>query len=342
MTGSDEQPWDLPFAWPFGQAPRFGEPPFECDPVEAQDFCSFPVVVPTRLPHGTAVTKSTVRPEGPEQWSTLRLTIAGGGRSLRLKECHVDWWQPAGTATNLRRVQSISRAGPHVVFWGRDERGRAAAAVTAGRTHVEVRVDRGTFVELELAALFASLRLACPERLSLLAEPPFPVVSYHVRAGRGPRGLDELAAARWTIDVGRLVRQAAVPVLLPDPLPAGWAFDGGAVWPTPPPSQVQWLLRQDGPFGPATVLYARARPLADAQPLKLPPASLLPEGWRVRAEQVRGRRGWIGRQHPQLGGWMAAWAEPALGAAYQLFVRPGALDDDAAFKVLLSSLRPLL
>lgn len=342
MTDPDAPLALPPFAYSLGQAPRFGELPFECDPAGAQDFCAFAVVVPAELPRGTTITQATVRPEGPQQWSSLRLTIAGGGRRLRLKQFHFDWWRPTSTATNLQLVQGVYRAGPHVVFWGRDRRGRAAAAATLGRTQVELRIERGTFVELELIRLFASLRLARPEALALLAEAPFATVSYHIRAGHGPHGLDELAAACWLAEPAHLAARSTVPMLLPESLPAGWAFDGGALWPTPPPAQIQWLLKADGPFGPSTVVYVRARPLGDAQPYKLPPALPVQEGWRVRAEVVRGRRGWLGRQGgPRLGGWMAAWMESPFGASYQLFVRAGVLDEAGAFTTLLAALRPV-
>lgn len=342
MTDAETTGWLPPFAYPFGQGPRFGEPPFECDPAEAQDFCAFAVVVPSELPQGTVMTQATVRPEGPEQWSSVRLTVAGGGRRLRLKQFHFDWWRPTSAATELRRVRSVTRAGPHVVFWGRDRRGRAAAAATLGRTQVEVRIEQGTFVELELVRLLAGLRLVQPERLPLLAAAPFPTVSYHVRVGHGPCGLDELAAARWLTDLAHLAARSPVPVLLPESLPPGWAFDGGALWPSPPPAQVQWLLSADSPFGPATVVYARARPINDTQALKLPPTLPVEEGWRLRAEAVRGRRGWVGRQGgPLLGGWMVAWTEPRLGASYQLFVRAGVIQDARALSVFLAGLRSL-
>lgn len=327
------------FAAPFGQAPRFGEPPFECDAAGAQAFCAFPVVVPAELPDGTAVTKVAVRPEGPQQGSGLHVTIAGGSRRLRLDQYHHDWWRPTSSTTNLRRVQGASRAGPHVVFWGRDERGRPAACATLGRTQVEVRIERGTFVELELARLYAGLHLARQDVLPSLQELPFHRLSYHVRAGRGPRGLDELAAARWVESLDTLAAASRVPVLLPAPLPTGWRFDSGATWPAPPPEQTQWLLCEDGPFGPTVVFYARARPLDDAQPLKLPPSLHAQEGWRARARLIRHRRGWVAQQSSALGGWTAAWSERALGAAYQVFVRAGVLPDMDAFVRLVESMR---
>lgn len=329
----------LPFNHPQGAAPHFGAPPFETTPEEAQRCCAFAVLAPTDLPGGTALTGCQVTPEGPGRASRVEMSIAGGARRLRLVQYHHDWWRPTLSDANLARVRGVSRAGEHVVFWGRDGRGRAAASATLGRTQVELTIERGTFVELELSWLIAGLAVALPEAVAALAAVPFHVASFHARAGRGPGGIDELAAARWTSDPATLA--LPVPLLLA-PLPPGWQLDSAALWPAPPPAQAQWLLRAETPFGPTTVLYARARPLNDAQPLRFPPTLSAASGWRVRAQRLRaGRgRGWFGHQSSHLGGWMAAWETPDLGAAYQLFIRAGTLPDGAAARALVAALAP--
>jgi hypothetical protein len=359
----------LPFDFPFGEAPHFGAPPFVCSPAEAQPFCSFVVLEPLELPAGVVLSACQVTPEGPGRASRVELTLAGAGRRLHLTQHHYDWWRPTSADSNLQRVQGAVRAGAHVLFWGRDARGRAAACATVGPTQVELTVERGTFVELELARLVARLGVALPAVVAACATTPFHRMSFHIRAGRGPDGIDELAAASWhSISAplpalgprpqvgprrsqGRrppapppLAGQPALPVplLLPDLLPADWQLDSLAVWPSPPPSQLQWVLRTSTPFGPSIVLYARARPLNDKQPLPLPPALHAHSGWRLRPQRL-GRTGpgrsWFGQQSSPLGGWLAVWEEISLGAAYQLFVRAAALPDAGAVLALVGSLR---
>lgn len=323
-------------AW--GEQPRFNARPWACEPDEAQHHLNVPLLWPDEaaLPEGLSLGKLTVRPEGERHWSSARLLLSGGGRRLRLKQFHFDWWCPTEISVGLRRLHGLYRAGQAVVAWGRDERGRMAATMGWGRGTVHLRIERGTFAEIELRHLLASLRPACPDLLPLLAAPAFHELSYHVRRGGGPHQLDELAAADWTDDRALIVGASAIPLLLPDPLPPGWRFDAASLWPTPPPQETQWLLRD---AQGQTLLYARARPTQDQQPLKLPASYPPAEGWRARQSMIRRRRTTLAQQHPDLGGWSAAWAEQ--GQRYQLFVRAGALAGERAFRHLLESLRPL-
>lgn len=326
--------WEAPWT----EQPHFGEKAWECAPDEAQLCLTVPLLWPDEaaLPEGTDVTKLTIRPEGPGRWSSARLVIGGGGRRLRLKQYHFDWWRPTELAAGLQRVLGFYRAGEAVVVWGRDARGRSAAKMAWGRTTVDLRIEQGTFVELELRHLLANLRPAAPDALATLAAPAFHELSYHVRRGHGPQHLDELAAADWTDAVNLAVSASPTPILLPDPMPRGWRWDAAAVWPTPPPSEAQWLLRDEQG---ATVFYARARPSSGPQPLKLPAHYRVQEGWRARQTMLRRRRVTLAMQHPDLGGWSAAWAEG--GHRYQLFVRAGALPGEHAFLEMLERLRPL-
>ena len=326
----------LPF-WllPWGEQPHFGEAPRPCEPDEAQRLLPVPLLAPesAALPEGTTLGRLSVRPEGAEKWASARWEISGGGRALRLKQFHFDWWRPTEISATLARTLGFYRAGDEVVAWGRDRRGRAAAAMLWGRTMLSLRIERGTFVEMELRALLASLAPAVPEALPTLVAPAFPTLSYHVRRGRGPAQLDELAAARWHGSRDELAAHCASPILLPKAMPEGWRFDAGAWWPAPPPSESQWLLRD---ARGAPMLYARARPTRDPQPLRLPAHYRVAEGWKVRQSLVRRRRTTVAVQHPDLGGWSAAWAEGS--HRYQLFVRAGALPGLSAFLALLEGL----
>lgn len=323
------------WAVPWGEQPRFDAKPWECPPEEAQRYLNFPLLwlEEQALPEGTSVTKLTVRPEGEERWSSARVTVAGRGRRLRLKQYHFDWWRPTEITGGLQRALGFYRAGQAVVAWGRDLRGRAAARMAWGRTMVDLRIERGTFIEIELRHLLASLHPAIPEALPLLTGSPFHRVSYHVRRGWGPSHLDELAAADWYDGVPA---SPFSPLLLPAVMPLGWRLDAVATWSTPPPRETQWLLRDE--WG-GTVCYARARPTEDAQPLKLPALYRRQEGWHARQTLVRRRRATVAYQHPDLGGWSAAWAES--GHRYQFFVRAGALGGERAFLELLQTLQSL-
>ncbi len=323
--------WELPW----GQQPRFGERPWACDPSEAQPFLNVPLLWPERaaLPQGMDIGALTVRPEGEAHWSSARLMLVGGGRRARLKQYFFDWWRPTELSAALQRTHGFYRAGDAVVAWGRDFRGRSAACLGWGRTMVELRIERGTFGEFEVRHLLATLAPAVPEALPMLAAPAFPLLSFHARRQRGPRQLDELAGARWSLAPDS--QPLYSPLLLPQPMPPGWRFDAAAHWPAPPPHETQWLLRDERG---ACVFYARARPSDDNQPLKLPALYRPQEGWRARQTMLRRRRVTLAAQHPDLGGWSAAWAEE--GHRYQLFVRAGALAGEHAFRNLLQSLQP--
>ncbi|MGH2542713.1 MAG: hypothetical protein ACRDIB_07945 [Ardenticatenaceae bacterium] len=318
------------------EQPRFGQGAWECGPEEAQEYLNVPLLWPEEhaLPEGMKIGTLTIRPEGEDAWSSARLVLAGGGRQLRLKQYHFDWWRPTDLAACLRRTLGFYRTGDTVAAWGRDYGGRAAACMAWGRTTVELHVDRGTFVELELRHLLAHLGPAVPDALPALAAPAFHEISYHARRGRGPRQLDELAAADWSDRLALVAGAAPSPILLPDPLPRGWRFDAASLWPTPPPEEAQWLLRDAQGM---TLLYGRVRPTHDAQPLKLPAVYRPQEGWRVRQTMIRQRRTTLAYQHPDLGGWSAAWAEG--GHRYQSFVRAGALPGMNAFRELIERLK---
>ncbi|MBA3532479.1 MAG: hypothetical protein H0T73_11200 [Ardenticatenales bacterium] len=321
---------------PWGEQPRFNAKPWPCEPEEAQRYLNVPLLWPVArgIPEGMSLGALTVRPEGEKAWSSAHLTLSGGGRRLRLKQFHFDWWRPSEITVGLQRTLGFYRAGDTVVAWGRDQRGRSAAGMAWGRSTVLLRIERGTFAEIELRQLLASLEPAVPTALPVLAVPAFHELSYHIRRGHGPRQLDEIAAADWTEEVRTIRAASPTPLLLPEPIPPGWRFDGGALWPAPPPLETQWLLRDEQG---STVLYARARPTQDPQPLKLPPHYQPTEGWRVRQSLLRRRRMTLAHQHPDLGGWSAAWAEG--GYRYQLFVRAGALSGEKAFTRLIEGLK---
>ncbi|MDQ4077734.1 MAG: hypothetical protein M3220_15990 [Chloroflexota bacterium] len=325
--------WELPWE----EQPRFGERPWACEAEEAQRYLNVPLLWPDEeaLPEGMRLSTLTVRPEGETSWSSARLVLVGDGRQLRLKQFHYDWWRPTDLAVGLRTTRGFYRAGEGVVAWGRDFRGRAAARMAWGRTTVDLRIDRGAFVEWELRQLLAHLFPVVPAALPILKKPAFHEISYHVRRGYGPQNLDELAAASWTADKAAITTTSSTPILLPDPMPSGWRWDAASIWPIPPPQETQWLLRDEKG---QNLFYARARPANDDQPLKLPPTYRIDEGWRPRQIMLRRRRATLAVQHPDLGGWSAAWAEN--GHRYQVFVRAGTLSGQRAFRDMIERLKP--
>ena len=117
-------------------------------------------------------------------------------------------------------------------------------------------------------------------------------------------------------------------------MPDGWRLDAVATWPTPPPNELQWLLRDETG---QTRFYARARPSDDTQPIKLPATYRSQEGWRSRQTMIRRRRATLATQHGGSGGWSVAWAEE--GHRYQLWLRAGALPSERAVRAFVESLQ---
>ena len=319
-----EQPW--------GQQPHFNAPAFATTPERAQHLLPCPLLVPRddSLPEGLGLSELRVQPEGQTTHSAVTLTYAGAHRRLLLHQFFYDWWRPTDLTIGLSRALGHWRSGNQVVAWGRNHRGRYATVTGWGRTTVQLTVEEGSFVEWELRQLLGSLHPARPDLLPLLIEPAFHHLSCHVRRGHGPHGLDELAAAEWHTDPRTPL---PCPVLLPDPMPEGWRLDAVARWPSPPPQETQWLLRD--PLG-QIVLYARARPSDDEQPLKLPATYRIQEGWQARQTMVRRRRTTLATQHQGSGGWSAAWAEE--GHRYQLWLRAGTLPSERAGRAFVESL----
>lgn len=319
--------WSLPW----GTQPRFNDKAWEATAEEAQPFLNVPLLLPddAALPEGMTLKSITVRPEGEQQWSSVKVLYKGRGRTLRLKQYHFDWWRPTDLTFPLQRTLGFYRAGAIVAAWGRDARGKAVVCTAWGRTTIEIKIEQGTFVESELRDLLASLTPAVPSALPLLQQPCFHELSYHIRRGKGHKNIDELAKAEWhdTVPDGM-----ASPILLA-PKQAEWQLDCVARWGTPPPDETQWLLR-DG-LG-TTVLYGRARPIKSEQPLKLPPTYRIQEGWKARQTLLRGKRATVALQHPDLGGWSAAWQED--GHRFQIFVRAGALSGEHGFREMVHGL----
>lgn len=316
--------WSLPW----GTQPKFNDKAWEATAEDAQQYVNTPLLLPQNeaLPEGMTLKSMTVRPEGNKEASSVKVVYKGKGRALHLKQYHFDWWRPTDITFPLQRTLGFYRAGTQVAAWGRDTRGKVVVCTSWGRTTIETRIEQGTFVESELREVLASLAPCVPEALPILTAPCFHELSYHIRRGSGHKHIDELAKAEWS---ATLTPTAPSPILLA-PEPLGWTLDCVARWAAPPPDETQWLLRDA--IG-TTVFYGRARPIKSEQPLKLPPTYRLQEGWRARQTLVRGRRTTIALQHPDLGGWSAAWQEE--GHRFQIFVRAGALSGEHAFRELV-------
>lgn len=319
--------WSLPW----GTQPRFNDKAWEATAEEAQPFLNVPLLLPddAALPEGMALKGITVRPEGEQQWSSVRVLYKGRGRALRFKQYHFDWWRPTDLTFPLQRTLGFYRAGKIVAAWGRDSKGKAVVCTAWGRTTLELKMEQGTFVESEVRDLLASLTPAVPEALPILQAPCFHRLSYHIRRGNGHKHIDELAKAEWH---DALPDNAPSPILLA-PKQSEWQLDCVARWGSPPPDESQWLLRD---AAGSTVLYGRARPAKSEQPLKLPPTYRIQEGWRVRQTLLRGKRATVALQHPDVGGWSAAWQEE--GHRFQIFVRAGALNGEHDFREMVEKL----
>jgi hypothetical protein len=201
---------------------------FECTPQGAQDWCNFAVVAPRWLPEGCRVESVTVRAETLERPSSLRTIVAGGGRSLRLKQFHLDWWVPTSSDANLTAPGRVFQAAGIVGYRGRDYRGHEAACVHRYGSLLELAVLEGHFREEDLQAFLENLQLEVPEAVAEIAALPFAQVSYYSRKGPspGPWNYDLLSGCRWSA-ARHLWKSQFEPrhTYFPRWLPPSFAFD---------------------------------------------------------------------------------------------------------------------
>jgi hypothetical protein len=191
--------WEHAIGYRRPDAVPSGEP-FECSLEQAQSWCNFVVLRPEWLPSGCRLDRLSVRPESRQQPSSIRLTVAGEGRSFRLKQFHLDWWVPTSSDANLTAPGRPFQAAGIVGYQGRDYRGRLALCVHRYGALLELGVLEGHFGDEELHYFLDRLTPQVPEAVAELAALPFAHVSYHARRGpgSGPWNYDLLSGCRWS------------------------------------------------------------------------------------------------------------------------------------------------
>ena len=202
--------------------------PFECSFEDAQNWCNFAVLRPRWLPEDCRVSTVTVRAENPRHSSSLRISVEGRGRSLRLKQFYLDWWIPTSSDTNLTAPGRVFVAAGIVGYRGRDYKGREAACIHRFGSLLEVSVLAGPFSDEELSGFFENLEPAVPEAVEQLARLPFARISYYARKGPGlgPWNYDLLSGCRWSTDRAVLRKEfAPSQIYYPLRLPARFDFD---------------------------------------------------------------------------------------------------------------------
>jgi hypothetical protein len=178
--------------------------PFACTLEQAQDWCNFVVLRPGWLPSDCRIAQVTVRAETLDHPSSLRITLAGPGRSFRMKQFHLDWWVPTSSDTNLTAPGRVFEAAGILGYRGRDYKGREAACIHRFGSLLELAVLEGQFREDEMQVFLESLEPQTPEAVRELAAMPFSLISYHARKGPGPGpwNYDLLSGCRWSAGQG--------------------------------------------------------------------------------------------------------------------------------------------
>ena len=174
--------------------------PFECTMEEAQDWCNFVVLRPAWLPDGCRMAQLTIRPETPQQTSSLRMTIAGETRAFRLKQFHLDWWVPTSSDANLTAPGRPFEAAGIVGYQGRDYKGRQALCIHRFGALLELSILEGQFRDDELITFLDRFEPQVSESVRELAALPFAHISYHARKGPGPGpwNYDLMTGCRWS------------------------------------------------------------------------------------------------------------------------------------------------
>jgi hypothetical protein len=202
--------------------------PFDCEIGEAQDWCNFVVLKPDWLPDGCEISRLTVRPETPQQASSLRMTVSGDSRSFRLKQFLLDWWVPTSSDANLTAPGRPFVAGGIVGYQGRDYKGRQAFCTHRYGALLEMSVLGGRFSDQELIQFLDRLTPQVPETPKEIAALPFAHISYHARSGPapGPWNYDLMTACSWS--AGRSAwkeRFDPAKIYTPRWLPPSFLFD---------------------------------------------------------------------------------------------------------------------
>lgn len=245
--------------WTFHTVPEAGQledhpPAMPLD--EAQEWCNFTVLSPTRLPDGCDRVTSTIRKEAPPgrldgvtdgrtPWSAInpaavRTEIFGPGRRLRIKQFLYDWAFPALDHPCLWNNPSTAHPlpGGAVVWHGIDYMGRTGASARLHRTLIETSVITGEFSRDDIDELYRGLVPVSQEARRRVEATGFAELRYWARhpgaqAPAVPTGMWRLpraaehGAGDWTGDTAVLRAEHGLPESL-----AGYEAEAAAVYAT--------------------------------------------------------------------------------------------------------------
>nr|PZN45844.1 MAG: hypothetical protein DIU70_00275 [Bacillota bacterium] len=314
-------------------------------PESAQPYCNFVVLVPRQLPAGCRLGPFSVRTEG-ERWSTVHFRICGENRRLRVKEFFYDWWTLTETDTNLMESDRPFQVGGGVGWHGTDYKGFQAAAYHRYRTQVELCVEEGRFDPEEIEALCGSLEPVSPGAAEVLLRVPFARLSYSVRRGRGPWGMDRIAGCAWVPDLWQAAAMAAMPVLVPARIPPGLVVDSAGYRRSRRGAggEFQLLLRSEG--GAADTIHLRGTQPGAPGGVAVPPSRDLRRRYLWTSLDLRGEAFYFGTlvgrspagfiPFPGVG-WAAVWSE--VGVNWECHARSGGCLTAEEFQSFLLNLR---
>ena len=325
------------------------EEPFGATLEEAQDWCNFVVLRPDWLPSDCRLAQITARAESERHPSSLRLTVEGHARSMRLKQFFMDWWIPTSSDSNLTAPGRAFTAAGIVGYLGRDYKGREAACIHRSGTLLELSVAHGHFSDQEITAFFEGLQPSMPGAVAQIAALPFAQVSYYARKGPGPGpwNYDLLTGCRWTPAHGLEMNDAIFAlqqfdpslVFLPQRLPPRFAFDsvGTRIEPAIHNREYQLLFRHRDNL--TDNIWLRAVGEETERILWISPGLDRRMGIRLEGVQLSRRKVRMGSTSEPYGERVAQWAEN--GIAFEVHARASLHIRAEDFTALLDSLAPL-
>lgn len=311
---------------------------------QAQEWCNFTVLSPTRLPDGCDTVVSTIRKEAPPgrrdgvtdgrtPWTAInpvavRTEISGPGRGLRIKQFLYDWAFPALDHPCLWENPTTAHPLPDgaVVWHGIDYMGRTGASARLHRTLIETSVLSGEFSRDDIDELYRGLVPASPEAQRRIEATGFAALRYWARhpdaeAPAVPTGMWRLSRAKehgagdWTGDTAGPRAEHGLPAAL-----AGYEAEAAAVYATPSGQReidVVYTVRprRDRELRLTVQRHGRGRLTVPPQPSTHPAQRAV-----VTIAGTQVHLAWIDEDH---GPFDAVWHDPRTGTDRRLLSSTG-------------------
>ncbi len=333
----------------------------------AQNEVNFEVFRPNQLPWDCAIIETTLRPEQPpgrpegitvEQlgqtpWSvanpcSLRTTIKGANRQLRIKQFLYDWAPPAASIAPLwdsARVRPSMCDGT-VAWTGIDYRSAKGACVQLHRTQVEISVVEGEFSEEELQTVIQGMRAVSNTAADLVRAAPFHELNYWLRYKqppyRVPYGLWQYPHKRrydcsQSLSYGDLVTLKRPRVLLP--IFDEFALDSVALLEdqSAPHLEVEMVLRRKNCEHDS--LYLVAMIGSSPHAISIPPKANERSCELLERRELRNTSIYLGALTKKYGAWEALWSER--GHCYAIWTSASLYWDESKLLNFIKQLAPL-